>query len=271
MKTESWVEIRYQDRKYRLATFGGQDIVNRSYQKGHFYEEALLTKIAQIARSGIYLDVGSHIGNHTLFFAKECLSTLVIGFEPWKPPYRLSLLTIKANGITGKVRLFNLPVSEKDGMPVSYFSPAGHQNTGSGYIQISETDRAVVFDDTVARLVNMFSLSSSKRKTDTGHSEKGLKIRSVSIDGIVSRLDEAEPIALLKIDVEGSEMQVLSGAKLTIQRWQPVVVVETKTNADRSQIDQIMIEQNHYVWKGQYCATPTQLYMPEDKNLRKRS
>jgi FkbM family methyltransferase len=272
MKAGTWVEIRYQTRKYRLATFGSHDIVNRSYQRGHFYEEELLTKIAEINRSGVYFDVGSHIGNHTLFFAKECPSTLVMGFEPGKLPYRLSLLTIEANQATEKVRLLNLPVSEKDGKLVSYFSPDSQQNTGSGYVQVSEPDESAAFDSVISRLVKIlpFFSPAPRRNTDSGRSRKGEKIRSVSIDGFVSRLDKTEPIAVLKVDVEGSEMRVLSGARSTIEQWRPVVIVETKTTADRLQTDRLMIEQNHYVWAGQYCATPTQLYMPQGKSSRKR-
>jgi FkbM family methyltransferase len=47
---------------------------------------------------------------------------------------------------------------------------------------------------------------------------------------VTARLDDLLPpdlpIALMKIDVEGAEFRVLSGARQTLQRWKPVVVFE---------------------------------------------
>lgn len=167
MTDGQWVTVRYAARKHRLLTHGDDDVVNRSYQRGHFYEVDLLEAIAQQQRSGLYLDVGAHIGNHSLFFATECRSARVIGFEPWPASYQLALRTMQANGVAGKVTLVNQPVSDKHGTGVSYVPPASVTNTGAG--------RTV----------------------------KGGTVKSVSIDAAVSRLAPGEAVAVVKIDVEG--------------------------------------------------------------------
>jgi FkbM family methyltransferase len=226
MSGEFWVEVNYQGRRYRLATHGEHDQINKSLSRGHFYEADLLTVIAAIGRTGVYLDVGTHIGNHTLFFATECPSTAVIGFEPWEPSYRLAVRTMKANNVLDKVYIINCPVSSADGEMVSFFPPNRSLNTGAGYCI------------------------------------KGGHVKSVSVDGTVSRLVKNSPVALIKIDVEGFDLEVLHGASRTIGNWRPYLVVEAQNNAIHQIINAFLTTQHDYDWVGRYCATPTHLYTP---------
>lgn len=46
-----------------------------------FYEIKLLEKIRELGRSGVYVDVGANIGNHTVYFDAHCPSTKVIALE----------------------------------------------------------------------------------------------------------------------------------------------------------------------------------------------
>lgn len=52
------------------------------HRAGWFYEPAMLQRIAENDRPGVYLDVGANMGNHTAFFAQHCPSTTVHAFEP---------------------------------------------------------------------------------------------------------------------------------------------------------------------------------------------
>jgi FkbM family methyltransferase len=221
-----WMEIGYQDRIYRLAIHDRGDQISKTLAQGKFYEIDLLEAIAQIQRRGIYVDVGTHIGNHALFFATECPSTLVIGFEPWSASCVLAKQTMKANKMTHKVKIFNKPVSDVEGALVTYTPPKIGRNTGSG-------------------------------TTCTGGD-----LRAVSVDGTLSKLGAHQPVALIKIDVEGFELEVLKGAAETIERWRPIIGVETKTQTAYARIDSFLTTLFHYERAGRYCATPTWLYMP---------
>lgn len=50
----------------------------------------------------------------------------------------------------------------------------------------------------------------------------------------VIRLDDVidEPIDLMKIDVQGMERSVLEGARLMINKYHPIIIVEQKANGD---------------------------------------
>jgi FkbM family methyltransferase len=221
-----WIQISHEGRTYRLAIHERGDQISRALSTGNFYEIDLLKAIAGIGRCGIYLDVGTHIGNHALFFAAECPSTLVIGFEPWRPSYTLAKYTMKANYVADKVKIYNQPVASADGVMVTYTPPRSVANTGIGTTRL------------------------------------GGSVRSVSVDGILSSLVTHQPAALIKIDVEGFELEVLKGSFHTIAQWRPLIVVETKTKPIFALIDDLMTSRFHYTRAGRYCATPTWLYVP---------
>ena len=62
-------------------------------ETGSFYEPALLGAIQALARTGTYVDVGAHVGNHTVFFAECCQASCVIAVEPAQP----NLVWLKKN------------------------------------------------------------------------------------------------------------------------------------------------------------------------------
>lgn len=67
-------------------------------------------------------------------------------------------------------------------------------------------------------------------------------------------------VTLIKIDVEGGEMDILRGARETIQRDRPVLYIETEGKRLR-QVDDFLTEYG-YAKFGQYAITPTYGYAP---------
>lgn len=47
-----------------------------------FYEQPMLDFIATLGLTGTAIDVGAHVGNHTVYFATKCRFDHVIAFEP---------------------------------------------------------------------------------------------------------------------------------------------------------------------------------------------
>ena len=56
-----------------------------------------------------------------------------------------------------------------------------------------------------------------------------------------------EPISFIKIDVEGMEVDVLSGLSETIRRWQPTIFIEVWDSKLRAFLDWCAGESYHVV------------------------
>ncbi len=83
--------------------------------KGRFYELPFLEHVRALDLGGTYLDVGTNIGNHAVYFAAFCPSEQVIGFEPVARWRSLALSNLAANGCEGKSKVFPTGLLDRTG------------------------------------------------------------------------------------------------------------------------------------------------------------
>ena len=98
---------------------GSYDCINN----GRFYEQTFLERISELGLSGTYLDIGTNIGNHALYFAMFCPSERVIGFEPMTSWRARALENLSANHCSEKVTVY--PVGLLDKTTQLTFNPYG--------------------------------------------------------------------------------------------------------------------------------------------------
>jgi FkbM family methyltransferase len=67
-------------------------------------------------------------------------------------------------------------------------------------------------------------------------------------------------VKLLKIDVEGTEAQVLSGAMVTLTESHPLIIAEAATEDEVWAIDDILREYGYQREPANLAATPTYLW-----------
>jgi FkbM family methyltransferase len=163
------------------------DHIGRIMARGTYYEHDLLTDLASRVTSGTAIDVGAHIGNHAIYMARLGLD--VVALEP--NPNTLPLLrrNVEINDLHEQVVV----------MPVA----AGARH-----------DRAAIVDPPAHN-------SGMARVTPADDGEDGT-VLVVPIDGLY-----LENVSVIKIDVEGTQMEVLAGAEQTIRRDRPILYVET--------------------------------------------
>lgn len=141
----------------------------------------------------IAVDVGANLGMHTLVLA-DCVSRgAVFSFEPRRSVYARMIDNVFENGIT------NVVVSDK----------ALGDYEGVGFLHVDEND---------------FNIGKALL------GEQGNEaVEVTTLDDALKNASSA--VSLIKIDTEGSELQVLSGASRSLADHKPVIVCEFTASA----------------------------------------
>jgi FkbM family methyltransferase len=146
----------------------------------------------------VAIDCGANIGVLTQAFMKE--GGLVYAFEPNAAAYEY--LHQRAVGVP-QVRCYNKAVSDKNGTMKLYMH---RKLEGEKYVHHNESE------ETFLKHVNYSqgcSLKGDKRNVNENHYQEVECIRLCDFIRTLQASDEVPPIFILKIDVEGAEVDLL--------------------------------------------------------------
>jgi FkbM family methyltransferase len=176
--------------KINLPLFYVDHIQKIIYETRNFYEIDTLEFLRLHYRQFDFIvEVGANIGNHVLYYCSHLQPKKVYCFEPGQFSLTVLKKNIELNYLEDKVIVYPFAAGAKSGQ--------GHQEDFS--LANTGMNRVVV--------------------ADGGNGESVVEIRS--LDSLsFARVD------FIKIDVEGGELSVLEGAKETIHRCRPVLLVE---------------------------------------------
>lgn len=159
---------------------------------------ALLSQLSKAARTAkqcpvTYVDVGANTGQHALFMSGY--ADRVMCFEPFERVRRRLEERILVNQLSN-VSVLPIALSAHQGVSI-YYPPEGH-NQGAG---------------------------SLVPELSAGHRSIPLEVRTEAGDKYLVDQSASGP-TILKIDVEGSELNVLQGLQRTLQSCRPAVILE---------------------------------------------
>ena len=220
--------VNYGGMDFALAYPNATDAIPAQWQMYQtFYEYGVLHALAQMRLRGVYVDVGANVGNHAVFFAAFCPSTLVVCVEPV-----VELLPYLVENMRTNTRCHPymvVPFAVSDGC-------------GNGSIQYGRTP----------------DLGGGELNRSTG---AGIV---QTLDALTAGLGK---IALLKLDVENHEFPAIRGAKklLSDPARRPDVVVVEAWCADALRTNTEALRKHGYTnWnkvEGNWC--PTYIYEGE--------
>ncbi|MBI1217416.1 MAG: FkbM family methyltransferase [Rhodobacteraceae bacterium] len=165
-----------------------RDAIQRHHMQGAFYEAEELAIIARhFPIGGRYCDIGANVGNHAVYVATFLHAARVVLFEPNPPAIALLRANIMLNGLETVCDMSHLGLGLSDAPAASVAMAIPAKNLGGS---------RVVAGDGGIRL------------------ERG--------DTVLGN----ERFDLLKIDVEGMEMKVLSGLSGLIAATRPAIFIE---------------------------------------------
>jgi len=223
-----YYKFNYDD-KVIYFNFVPGDHISHSWKNGQFYEQKLLEKIRSLNLVGVYVDVGSHHGNHSVYFDKFCDSEKVISIEG--NPFNFEFLKRNIDGNNCQNILYNKIVDANEG--VNLTMEYNLQNTGSSMVIVTEGP----------------SLENCKRITNT-------------TDTIDNLLKNEDKICLIKMDIENYEYKAMLGAREIIEKYHPVIVIELhKNNPYYKEIVDFLDKNNYKTDNINYACSPTFIYI----------
>lgn len=215
-------EFVYSDKKISIEGYHIEDsIFNRIVNSKTFYEDKLLEKARSLNLKGVYVDIGANIGNHSIFFSCFCPSTKVYSFEIDETIFSLLKENMKNNCLSHTYYLSNIGILDKKGL-----------------VDISETNHLN------AGMTKIVNVEGTKNKVD-------------KLDNVLKNI---ENIVLIKIDVEGFELEIINGAKTILENQSPTIFAELATEKEFKAVQNELFKYGYTTDNVNYASTPTYLF-----------
>jgi FkbM family methyltransferase len=145
------------------------------------------------------VDVGANVGVYALPWAAANPGVTVHAFEPNPTVHARLARNVALNRLGARVRLHSEALSDRAGTATLYGS-----------------------DD----------MSSLNQGVNTGRQAAPIDVPLVRLDDALG--EEGAPVSLVKIDVQGHELEVLRGAEALISRHRPALILEHEDDLYRS-------------------------------------
>ena len=215
-------EFTYSNQRIKIEGYHVDDLIfNRIVTGKTFYEDKLLEKARSLNLEGVYIDVGANIGNHSIFFNRFCGSTVVYSFEIDEKVFALLKKNMENNCSEDTYHLKEIGILDKE-----------------GFVDISETNH---LNAGMTRIVNT---EGTEKKVNT-------------LDNL---LDNVKNVVLIKIDVEGLELQIINGAQKILENQSPVIFAELATETEFKLFKNELSKYGYTTDNLNYAATPTYLF-----------
>ena len=141
--------------------------------------------------NSVCIDVGANVGNHSLYFSQ--FFNKVYSFEPHPEIFELLKFNVRKNK---NVNIFNFGLSNKNKeMKIGNDTDT---SCGSSYMRDNSNFRCKDIFDTQVKI----------------------------FDDFFNDINEKKKISFIKIDVEGSEFNVLQGMKKILKKLSPIICLE---------------------------------------------
>ncbi len=183
------IRSAYREQPISFFVTDENDVIQSYHSHGLFYEPEELAIIERhFPKGGVFLDVGSNVGNHAIFASKFLYPSQVIVIEPNPRAIDVLMANIDLNAMrrTVDTSLIGIGLSNTNGWATAN-GPEG--NLGATHLSASE-------DQTEIRLARGDDMIGGRK------------------------------IDFIKIDVEGMEILTLEGLRQTIAAQRPIMFVE---------------------------------------------
>ena len=225
-------EFVYSNKRITMEGYHADDsIFDQIVTEQTFYEETLLEKARSLNLEGVYVDIGANIGNHSIFFNRFCNSTKVYSFEIDESIFAILKKNMELNCLQDSYYLGEIGILDR-----------------KGFVDLSDTNHLN------AGMTKIVNVEGSQREVDT-------------LDNVMRGVDN---IALIKMDVEGFELQIIQGAKHILENQSPVIFAELATKKEFKLFKDAVSKFGYATDCVNHAATPTYLFQKEHISVWKK-
>jgi FkbM family methyltransferase len=200
------VKFRYAGREFDLEGVDREDHIYRFIETSRgFYEVGLLEYMRFVSRldrraDPLFIDVGANIGNHSVYFG-AVLGGHTLSIEP--NPRVLPILRRNLEKNVRDPAVYDCALGAVEGTGRVVLPGSGSANVGMARVEVSSSPG----DTGGVAITTLDSVLAGCRRSRGWHG----------------------PVLLVKIDVEGAELDVLRGAPELLRSEKPHVFVEAAT------------------------------------------
>jgi len=199
---------------FKMATNQTSYVTNLLYWKGPDSFEYTPIFKELIPSCNVFIDIGANTGYYSLLAASINHSIKVYAFEPAQGPLHYLKINTQLNNLGKQISVYPLALSKESGEVKFYevrnkkYSYLPHNLGGVGSLKEDSSKAAYTV------------------KTET--------LDHFILEKSIARVD------LIKIDTEGTENLILTGAEETLFKFHPIVICETLFNKIEDKLEAIM-------------------------------
>lgn len=189
-----------------LRIYPKNEVFRALFVKGIYDPNLVVVINALLPVKGVFLDIGSNMGYCSLLMSRAVGEDgRVFAIEPSERDFLRLVDNVNLNRLSN-VNVYRLAVSDK---------------IGRVNISIATEERSAL---------NTLGTEFSNKGIEKVQTEE---VDSVTLDAFVEE-EEIDRIDVIKMDIEGSELKALNGARNTIERHRPALIVGVNENSLRA-------------------------------------
>jgi len=216
------IKLDVNNTKIYLATNQTSYLTKILYWKGLEAFEYTTIFLKLIKKANVFLDIGSNIGYYSLLATASNKKIKTYAFEPAFGPKHFLKENIRLNGFENTITLCDQALSNIEGV----------------------LDFYEVKNDKYPWITNNLSGEHNAGTKTKGRNYKKTTVNTTTIDAFIAK-NSISKIDLIKIDTEGTEVDILKKGLIMIQENEPIIICETLFNTTENELESFFKNLNY--------------------------